>query len=146
MCVRWLQYLQDTLLEFIRGVLETTEDCEVDPMRVPNNTTLHRHQNNLKRHCHVAWRKIIYSHTYFPMYVVVVVIVVVVVVVVVIAAAVVGRGRALDSRLREPGFESCGVKAMATFFTLYCSSSLSCINEYLAIDSGDYVCEYPFTH
>ena len=32
------------------------------------------------------------------------------------------------------------------FFTLHCSSSLSCINEYLAIDSGDYVYEQPFAH
>ena len=41
------------------------------------------------------------------------------------------RGRAPDSRLREPGFESCAVvlKPWASFFTLHCSSSLSCINE-----------------
>ena len=47
------------------------------------------------------------------------------------------RGRASDSRLREPGFESCAVvlKPWANIFTLYCSSSLSCINEYLA---GEY--------
>ena len=53
------------------------------------------------------------------------------------------RGRASDSRLREPGFESCAVvlKPWANFFTLHCSSSLSCINEYLAIDSGGYVYE-----
>ena len=53
------------------------------------------------------------------------------------------RGRASDSRLREPGFESCAavLKPWASFFTLHCSSSLSCINEYLAIDSGGYVYE-----
>ena len=53
------------------------------------------------------------------------------------------RGRALDSRLREPGFESCAavLKPWASFFTLHCSSSLSCINEYLGIDSGGYVYE-----
>ena len=58
------------------------------------------------------------------------------------------RGRASDSRLREPGFESCAavLKPWTIFFTLYCSSSLSCINEYLAIDSGDYVYEQPFAH
>ena len=41
------------------------------------------------------------------------------------------RGRALDSRLREPGFESCAVvlKPWASFFTLHCSSLLNCINE-----------------
>ena len=51
------------------------------------------------------------------------------------------RGRASDSRLREPGFEPCAavLKTWASVFTLHCSSSLSCINEYLAIDSGGYV-------
>ena len=53
------------------------------------------------------------------------------------------RGRASGSR--EPGFESCAVvlKPRARFFTLHCSSSLSCINEYLAIDSGGYLYEQP---
>ena len=48
-------------------------------------------------------------------------------------------GRASDSRLREPGFESCAavLKPWASFFTLHCSSSLSCINEYLAITVVD---------
>ena len=55
------------------------------------------------------------------------------------------RGRASDSRLREPRFESCAavLKPWASFFTLHCSSSLSCIYEYLAIDSGGYVYEHP---
>ena len=55
------------------------------------------------------------------------------------------RGRASDSRLREPGFESCAVvlKPWASFVTLHCSSSVSCINECLAIDSGGYVYEQP---
>ena len=54
-------------------------------------------------------------------------------------------GRASDSRLREPGFESCAVvlKPLACFFTQSCSSSISCMNEYLAIDSGGYVYEQP---
>ena len=41
----------------------------------------------------------------------------------------------------ETGFESCAavLKLWASFFTLHCSSLLSCINEYLAIDSGGYV-------
>ena len=48
------------------------------------------------------------------------------------------RGRASNSQLREPGFESCAavLKPWARFFTLHCSSSLSCINEYLAIDTS----------
>ena len=52
------------------------------------------------------------------------------------------RGRVSGSRLRGPGFESCGVMLNnlgQVIFTLHCSSSLSCINEYLAIDSGGYV-------
>ena len=55
------------------------------------------------------------------------------------------RGRALDSRLRDPGFESGAavLKPWASLFTLHCSSLLSCINEYLAIDSGGYVYEQP---
>ena len=55
------------------------------------------------------------------------------------------RGRASDSRLREPGFEYCAavLKPWASFITLRCSSSISCINEYLAIDSGGYVYEHP---
>ena len=47
------------------------------------------------------------------------------------------RGRAADSRLREPGFEPCA----AVFFTLRCSSSLNCICGYLTIDCGGYVYE-----
>ena len=52
------------------------------------------------------------------------------------------RCRASDSRLWDPGFESFAV-ALTVFFTLYCSISLSCINEYLVIDSGVYVYEQP---
>ena len=54
-------------------------------------------------------------------------------------------GRASDSRLREPGFETCAavLKPWVSVFTLHCSSSLSCINEYLAIDRGGYVYEQP---
>ena len=37
------------------------------------------------------------------------------------------KGRASDSRLREPGFESCA--AVGNVFTLHCFSLLSCINE-----------------
>ena len=51
--------------------------------------------------------------------------------------------RTLD--YENPGFESCAavLKPWARFFTLHCSSSLSCINEYLAIGSGGYVYEQP---
>ena len=51
-------------------------------------------------------------------------------------------GRDSESRLQEPGFEPCAA-VLKSFFTLHCSSSLSCMNEYLAIDSGGYVYEQP---
>ena len=53
--------------------------------------------------------------------------------------------RASDSRLREPEFESYAVvlKPWASSFSIHCSSSLSCIHEYLAIDSGRYVYKQP---
>ena len=50
------------------------------------------------------------------------------------------RGRATDSRLRVPGFESC---APASLFCLHCISLLSCIQEYMDIESGGYVYDYP---
>ena len=43
-------------------------------------------------------------------------------------------------------FESCAavLTPWASFiFTLHCSSSFSCINEHLAIESGGYVYEQP---
>ena len=49
----------------------------------------------------------------------------------------VAQGRASDSRLREPRFESCTavLKTLAHFFTLHCSSSLSCIHRlYIVVD------------
>ena len=54
-----------------------------------------------------------------------------------------GSGVELRTRLREPGFESYAavLKPWATFCTLHCSISLSCINEYLVIDSGGYLYE-----
>ena len=44
--------------------------------------------------------------------------------------------------LRTLDYENTGSKAvLRCFFTLRCSSSLSCINEYLTTDSGGYVYE-----
>ena len=50
-----------------------------------------------------------------------------------------------DSQSREPGFKShCGrFEPLASVITPRCHSSLSCINEYLAIQSGGYVNEEP---
>jgi len=38
----------------------------------------------------------------------------------------------------------CCVKPLATIFILYCSSSLSCMNECIAIYSGGYLCTNSF--
>ena len=46
--------------------------------------------------------------------------------------------RSSGSRLRESEFESCA--AVSSSFTLHCSSSLSCMNEYLVVKSGGYLC------
>ena len=61
------KYLQDTFGDFIKTVLESADDCEVDPTRVPNNAVLQRHQANLIMYCEMAWFKIINSHCFFPM-------------------------------------------------------------------------------
>ena len=53
------------------------------------------------------------------------------------------RGRASDSQLRELGVESCAAVLCGQVFSLHCTSSVSCINEYLAIDSGGYVYDQP---
>ena len=47
--------------------------------------------------------------------------------------------------LRTLDYESCAavLKPWARCFTLHCSSSISYINEYLAIDKGGYVYEQP---
>ena len=49
--------------------------------------------------------------------------------------------RTLDYEYENPGVAV--LKHWASCFTLHCFSSLSCTNEYLAIDSGGYVYEQP---
>ena len=49
--------------------------------------------------------------------------------------------KATDSQLREPGLESCAAMLnVRRVFTVHYSSSLNCISEYMAIDSGGYLC------
>ena len=52
-------------------------------------------------------------------------------------------GRMPDSQSREPGFESplLPFRSVGFYFTSRRLSRLSCINEYLAIDSGGNVSE-----
>ena len=49
--------------------------------------------------------------------------------------------RTTDSQSRESGFQSscCCFEAWVVLFPPPCLSSLNCVNEYLAIDSGGYV-------
>ena len=51
--------------------------------------------------------------------------------------------RTTDLQLKYPGFESssCRFEASAISFTPRCLSVSSCINKYLAIDSGGYMNE-----
>ena len=49
--------------------------------------------------------------------------------------------RTLD--YENPGSNRELLKHWASFFTLHCSTSFSCLNEYLAIYSGGYVYEQP---
>ncbi|XP_014662214.1 PREDICTED: ras GTPase-activating protein nGAP-like [Priapulus caudatus] len=60
------KYLQDTLSEFIKTVLDAQDDCEVDPTKVANNSSLAKHQASLTMYCEMVWCKIINSGCYFP--------------------------------------------------------------------------------
>ncbi|XP_046331942.1 ras GTPase-activating protein nGAP-like isoform X6 [Haliotis rufescens] len=60
------KYLQDTLGEFVKSIIESLDDCEVDPTKVPNNAQLQCHQKNLDMYSQMAWVKIINSYCYFP--------------------------------------------------------------------------------
>lgn len=61
-----LQYLHDTLGDFVRTLVESEDDCEVDPTKVNNNATLQCHQTSLEMYATMAWVKIINSYCYFP--------------------------------------------------------------------------------
>ena len=61
-----VQYLHDTLGDFVRTLVESEDDCEVDPTKVVNNATLQCHQTSLEMYATMAWVKIINSYCYFP--------------------------------------------------------------------------------
>ena len=61
-----LQYIKDTLGDVINTILENADDCEVDPAKVTNNSTLISNQENLTMYCDMVWLKIVSSHHYFP--------------------------------------------------------------------------------
>ncbi|XP_076315244.1 ras GTPase-activating protein nGAP-like isoform X4 [Tachypleus tridentatus] len=60
------KYLQDTLQEFVHIVLESSDDCEVDPSKVSNNAVLQQHQSNLLTYVEMVWIKIVTSVQYMP--------------------------------------------------------------------------------
>ncbi|XP_064648942.1 ras GTPase-activating protein nGAP-like isoform X4 [Lineus longissimus] len=60
------KYLQDTLSEFVKTIIDAPDDCEVDPTRLANPQSLQRNQTNLVMYCEMAWCKIINSFCYFP--------------------------------------------------------------------------------
>lgn len=61
-------YLQETLGDFIKMVLEGNDNCEVDPMKLSNSTPnlLERNRQQLIFLCEAAWSKIIVSLKFFP--------------------------------------------------------------------------------
>ncbi|GAB6021953.1 hypothetical protein CHUAL_006114 [Chamberlinius hualienensis] len=60
------RYLQGTLSDFIKSVLESSEDCEIDPLKVFVPGNLQQQQANLLMYVEMAWAKIINSNCYFP--------------------------------------------------------------------------------
>jgi hypothetical protein len=59
-------YLQCTLRQFVRRIVEANEDCEVDPLKVTSIASLEAHRRTLMAHVEDAWTKIIASVSVFP--------------------------------------------------------------------------------
>ncbi|XP_060064301.1 ras GTPase-activating protein nGAP-like isoform X7 [Ylistrum balloti] len=60
------KYLHDTLSDFVRTIIDSEDDCEVDPTKVMNPAQLNSHQRLLDMYCEMVLAKIINSHCYFP--------------------------------------------------------------------------------
>ena len=60
------KYLKDTLEDFVRTMMTSPDDCEVDPAKVKDAQILNCQQKNLDMYCNMAWVKIINSYCYFP--------------------------------------------------------------------------------
>ncbi|XP_052790758.1 disabled homolog 2-interacting protein-like isoform X4 [Mya arenaria] len=60
------KYLNDTLGDFLRRIINTEEDCEVDPTRVNTLDFLPQQRKNLRMYCDMAWAKIKTSSAFFP--------------------------------------------------------------------------------
>lgn len=64
-----LQYLRETLTGFILQLLETEDDCEVDPSRLAPTASLYTNQQVLTRLIKRVWLDILASWTKFPRYI-----------------------------------------------------------------------------
>lgn len=60
------QYLHDTLQDPIQALITSSEDLEVDPLRITNIQFLHEHRNSLKDQVTAVWEKILQSSRNFP--------------------------------------------------------------------------------
>ncbi|CAL4086468.1 unnamed protein product, partial [Meganyctiphanes norvegica] len=60
------KYLQDTLGQAIKRVIESNIDCEVDPMKISQMNSIEHHQRNLLSLVRTIWFRILISHKYFP--------------------------------------------------------------------------------
>ncbi|KAK4311999.1 hypothetical protein Pmani_016536 [Petrolisthes manimaculis] len=57
----------DTLRQVITKVVEASLDCEVDPMKVPQISSLQKQQENLTSIVRMTWSRIVNSHLNFPL-------------------------------------------------------------------------------
>ena len=60
------RYLRETIGDFVRGIMESADDCEVDPQRIANLQHLHKNQANLTMYVEMVWVKVMNSSCYFP--------------------------------------------------------------------------------
>ncbi|XP_023708740.1 probable Ras GTPase-activating protein isoform X4 [Cryptotermes secundus] len=60
------RYLQETLGELVSCVLNSGQDCEVDPLKVASVAALRKQQDNLRAAVEMAWSRILSSHQSFP--------------------------------------------------------------------------------
>ncbi|XP_078324419.1 ras GTPase-activating protein nGAP-like isoform X8 [Crassostrea virginica] len=60
------KYLKDTLSDFVHTIINTEDDCEVDPGKLTPPANIANHQQLLDMYCNMVWTKIISSPCYFP--------------------------------------------------------------------------------
>ena len=62
------QYLHDTLQDPIKALITSSEDLEVDPLRITNQS-IEEQRKTLKEQVTAVWEKILQSSRNFPVYV-----------------------------------------------------------------------------